>query len=271
MRPVGSTQTIPVDVRVISATHRDLERRRRGPVSRGSLLPAQRGLAEAAAAGRTPRGHPGARRAFLRRLAERYANRRRTRARCDGALVAAPWPGNVRQLLNVLEQARGAARRPMIPASLVQQRAQGRRSGAVRSRRRASRSSGTIWCGCSRSPAATSPRRRSSPSATAPSSTSCCNGTGSSRRCSRRRKASASGFSDVGRGRQRFAHGISALMLLSWRAVGGLRHSAQPPLLRCGTRSHRADRTFPLVRIPFCAATNLRAATWHNVCLVVCA
>ena len=37
-------------------------------------------------------------------------------------LVAAPWPGNVRQLLNVVEQAVALAHDPVIPASLVQRR-----------------------------------------------------------------------------------------------------------------------------------------------------
>jgi len=35
-------------------------------------------------------------------------------------LVAAPWPGNVRQLLNLLEQALALATTTMIPATLVQ-------------------------------------------------------------------------------------------------------------------------------------------------------
>ena len=35
-------------------------------------------------------------------------------------LVAAPWPGNVRQLLNLLEQAVALATTGVIPASLVQ-------------------------------------------------------------------------------------------------------------------------------------------------------
>ena len=35
-------------------------------------------------------------------------------------LVAAPWPGNVRQLLNLLEQAVALTPRPVIPATLVQ-------------------------------------------------------------------------------------------------------------------------------------------------------
>ena len=36
-------------------------------------------------------------------------------------LIQAPWPGNVRQLLNVVEQAVILSTTPIIPASLVQQ------------------------------------------------------------------------------------------------------------------------------------------------------
>jgi two-component system response regulator GlrR len=44
-------------------------------------------------------------------------------------LVAAPWPGNVRQLQNVVEQAVALATSGMIPASLVQSALNDRSSG----------------------------------------------------------------------------------------------------------------------------------------------
>ena len=51
VRPVGATQSIPVDVRVISATHRDLDAEHgRRALSRGPVLSPERGLARAAAA-----------------------------------------------------------------------------------------------------------------------------------------------------------------------------------------------------------------------------
>ena len=44
LQRLGGKETIPVDVRVIAATHRDLETAiRRKAVSRGLVLPAQRG------------------------------------------------------------------------------------------------------------------------------------------------------------------------------------------------------------------------------------
>ena len=88
VRPVGATQSIPVDVRVISA---DAPRSRRaegiGPVPRGPLLPAQRRVAEAAGARRPARGHSAARHALpapARRALQAAAHRRsrRTPWRC---------------------------------------------------------------------------------------------------------------------------------------------------------------------------------------------
>ena len=60
---LGSERTVRVDVRVIAATSRDLERHARGrTVPRGPLLPPQRRADLPAAAARAPRGHPGPRR-----------------------------------------------------------------------------------------------------------------------------------------------------------------------------------------------------------------
>jgi len=58
---------------------------------------------------------------FLRKLAERYRKPLPTLAPDAMALlVAAPWPGNVRQLLNLLEQAVALTTTTVIPATLVQ-------------------------------------------------------------------------------------------------------------------------------------------------------
>ncbi len=58
---------------------------------------------------------------FLRRLAERYRKPVPTLAPDAMALlVAAPWPGNIRQLLNLLEQAVALTPTAVIPATLVQ-------------------------------------------------------------------------------------------------------------------------------------------------------
>ena len=58
MRPVGETREQPVDVRILSATHKDLARAGgAGPLPRGPLLPHQRDRAARAAAARARRGH----------------------------------------------------------------------------------------------------------------------------------------------------------------------------------------------------------------------
>jgi len=123
VRPVGSPESSAVDVRVISATHRKLEDRIAAGEFREDLfyrlnvvklyLPA---LAERREDIPLLASH------FLGRLAERY--RRGSLAFSPEAmqlLVSAPWPGNVRQLLNVIEQAVALAPTEVIPESLVRQ------------------------------------------------------------------------------------------------------------------------------------------------------
>jgi two-component system response regulator GlrR len=122
VRPVGSTQSIPVDVRVVSATHRDLDAHKASGQFREDLyyrlnvvslgLPT---LAE------RREDIPLLAAYFLRKLAERYRRPVPTLApEAMAMLVAAPWPGNVRQLLNLLEQALALTTTIMIPATLVQ-------------------------------------------------------------------------------------------------------------------------------------------------------
>jgi two-component system response regulator GlrR len=123
VRPVGSHETHDVDVRVISATHRKLEEKIAAGEFREDLfyrlnvvklyIPA---LAERREDIPLLANH------FLTRLAERY--RRGHLGFSPEAMqlmVSAPWPGNVRQLLNVIEQAVALAATEMIPDSLVRQ------------------------------------------------------------------------------------------------------------------------------------------------------
>ena len=123
IRPVGAADEIGVDVRIISATHRRLEERIAAGEFREDLyyrlnvvkldLPT---LAE------RREDIPPLVALVLARFAAQY--RRPRLAMSPDAmdlLAAAPWPGNVRQLLNVLEQVVALTSADWIPASAVRQ------------------------------------------------------------------------------------------------------------------------------------------------------
>jgi two-component system, NtrC family, response regulator GlrR len=123
VRPVGSHESHDIDVRVICATHRKLEERIASGEFREDLyyrlnvvklyIPT---LAERREDIPLLANH------FLSRLAERYRKSRLALApEAMQLLVSAPWPGNVRQLLNVMEQAVALAPTEVIPESLVRQ------------------------------------------------------------------------------------------------------------------------------------------------------
>ncbi|MGA0032742.1 MAG: sigma 54-interacting transcriptional regulator [Burkholderiales bacterium] len=123
VRPVGGAQHAPVDVRVISATHRDLEAEMAAGNFREDLYYRLKVVALSLPSLSERRedipllaGH------FLGEIAERYKKYVAGLApEAVELLVAAPWPGNVRQLHNVIEQSVALATTPLIPASLVQQ------------------------------------------------------------------------------------------------------------------------------------------------------
>jgi two-component system response regulator GlrR len=123
VRPVGSNESIAIDVRLISATHRRLEERIAAGQFRQDLyyrLNVVR-LALPALAERRE-DIPLLAAQCLARLGERYDRPRLALApEATELLVTASWPGNVRQLLNVLEQAVALAATDVIPASLVRQ------------------------------------------------------------------------------------------------------------------------------------------------------
>ena len=123
VRPVGSNDAIAVDVRIISATHRRLEERIAAGEFREDLyyrlnvvkltLPA---LVERREDIPLLANH------FLERLVARYGRRRLGFSpEAMELLVSASWPGNVRQLLNVVEQSVALTATDVVPASLVRQ------------------------------------------------------------------------------------------------------------------------------------------------------
>lgn len=122
VRPVGSADSVPVDVRVISATHRDLETEMREGRFREDLyyrlhvvgleLPP---LAERREDVPLLANH------FLRELAEKYdKDVSGFAAEAMERLVSAPWSGNVRQLYNIVEQVVILSTTPIISEALVQ-------------------------------------------------------------------------------------------------------------------------------------------------------
>lgn len=127
VRPVGATRSIDVDVRIISATHRDLEAARAEGRFRDDLYYRLNVVSLAIPSLAERREDiPLLAQQFLQRLATRY--KREVNAFAPEAmdlLVTAPWPGNVRQLLNVVEQTVALSTTPIIPASLVQRALQG--------------------------------------------------------------------------------------------------------------------------------------------------
>ncbi len=122
VRPVGSTRTVPVDVRIISATHRDLDELRKKGVFREDLYYRLNVVAL---------DIPSLvdRREDIPLLANHLlgllddAVKKSVKGFAPDAmevLLSAPWPGNVRQLFNVVEQSVAFTTTSLIPISLVQ-------------------------------------------------------------------------------------------------------------------------------------------------------
>ncbi|HQU15999.1 MAG: sigma 54-interacting transcriptional regulator [Gammaproteobacteria bacterium] len=122
VRPVGSTETIPVDVRVISATHRDLRKEMAECNFREDLYYRLNVVSlEIPPLAARREDIPLLAAHFLKTLSEKYKKKAHSFSpEAIETLVAAPWPGNVRQLLNVVEQCVALSATPVISAPLVQ-------------------------------------------------------------------------------------------------------------------------------------------------------
>ncbi|MBN8411734.1 two-component system response regulator GlrR [Halomonas denitrificans] len=123
VRPVGSTTSVPVDVRVLSATHRDLDQAMHEGEFREDLyyrlnvvnlkLPALKDRAEDVPL-------------LVKHLVAQAASRHKPFVKgfspeALNLLATCAWPGNVRQLVNVVEQCVALSSAPMIPEALVAQ------------------------------------------------------------------------------------------------------------------------------------------------------
>jgi two-component system, NtrC family, response regulator GlrR len=123
VRPVGTHESHDIDVRVISATHRKLEEMIAAGDFREDLF-YRLNVVKLSIAPLAERREdiPLLANHFLSRLAERYRRERLGFSpEAMQLLISAPWPGNVRQLLNVIEQAVALAPTEVIPESLVRQ------------------------------------------------------------------------------------------------------------------------------------------------------
>jgi two-component system response regulator GlrR len=121
VRPVGSTRSVPVNVRIISATHTDLEAAVRSGDFREDLyyrlhvvplhMPS---LAE------RRDDIPLLLDFFLERHAQRRGTpRKRFSPDAVEYLVGASWPGNIRQLINVVDQCTTLTKGDIVPVSMA--------------------------------------------------------------------------------------------------------------------------------------------------------
>ena len=122
VRPVGATQSTPVDVRIVSATHRDLEAAIRESQFREDLyyrlnvvsftLPPLRERREDVP---LLAGH------FLTQIAKKYGKTVNAfSADALQRLVKYDWPGNVRELINVVEQVVALTTSAVVSPALVE-------------------------------------------------------------------------------------------------------------------------------------------------------
>ncbi|MCW8091477.1 sigma 54-interacting transcriptional regulator [Alteromonas sp. ASW11-130] len=123
IRPVGSSKHVDIDVRVISATHKDLHKEMEEGTFREDLyyrlnvvnlkLPSLKERSE---------DIPLLARALLQQSAQRHGvNVNQFSDDAMQLMVKSDWPGNVRQLVNVVEQCVALTQTPGVPLHLVEQ------------------------------------------------------------------------------------------------------------------------------------------------------
>jgi two-component system response regulator GlrR len=130
VRPVGATQSFGIDVRMISATHRNIETEMAEGRFREDLYYRLNVVAlKLPPLADRREDIPLLANHFLAALAKKYAKAINSIApEALGLLVSAPWPGNVRQLYNVIEQAVALCNTSLVPGALIQQAIQHQQS-----------------------------------------------------------------------------------------------------------------------------------------------
>jgi len=128
VRPIGSTQSIKIDVRIISATHRNLEEAIRAGTFREDLYYRLHVVALSLPPLSERREDiPVLANHFLHTLADRYRKRvTGFSAEAMELLVKHAWPGNVRELFNAVEQAVALATSSIISTVAVENALRGK-------------------------------------------------------------------------------------------------------------------------------------------------
>ena len=122
IRPVGTTDSIPVNVRVISATHRDLQQLMASGQFREDLYYRLNVVhIEMPGLSRRREDIPLLVAHFLAQIAKESGVRKIYAPEAVELLATADWPGNIRQLQNVVRQNVALSQTPIIPVELVQQ------------------------------------------------------------------------------------------------------------------------------------------------------
>jgi two-component system, NtrC family, response regulator GlrR len=122
IRPIGSTDAIPVNVRVISATHRDLQQLMMSGQFREDLYYRLNVVhIEMPPLNRRREDIPLLVSHFLAQISNESGVRKIYAPEAVELLATADWPGNIRQLSNVVRQNVALSQTPIIPVELVQQ------------------------------------------------------------------------------------------------------------------------------------------------------
>ncbi|HUK01349.1 MAG TPA: sigma 54-interacting transcriptional regulator [Steroidobacteraceae bacterium] len=122
IRPVGNPEGIPVNVRVISATHRDLQQLMTAGQFREDLYYRLNVVhIEMPSLSRRREDIPLLVAHFLAQIAAESGARKIYAPEAVELLATADWPGNIRQLQNVVRQNVALSQTPIIPVELVQQ------------------------------------------------------------------------------------------------------------------------------------------------------
>ena len=123
VRPIGATRSTPFDVRIISATHRDLAKEKENGTFREDLYYRLNVVTlKLPSLDERPEDVALLADFFLTKLAPRYGRDKAAFApEALELLVKAKWPGNVRQLFNVVEQSIALCPTEIIPVAFVDQ------------------------------------------------------------------------------------------------------------------------------------------------------